>query len=150
MPQSLAKLYVHIVYSTKYRFPFIDSDIEDELFAYMGGTIRELGGFPFKINGMPDHVHICSSLPRTISIAKYVEEIKRNSSKWIKTKGEAYLDFAWQNGYAAFSVSPYSKNIVVNYIADQKKHHKKLSFKDELLLSLKKHKIEYNTDYLWD
>ena len=97
-------LNYHIIFSTKERYPFIDTTVEPELFAYMGDTINRCEGVPFLINGTTDHVHILSSLPRTMSLSKYIEEIKRNSSRWIKTKGSDYQKFAWQNGYGAFSV----------------------------------------------
>ncbi len=150
MAQSLTQLYTHIVFSTKKHFPFIKPAIEKELFAYLGGTIKGIGGIPFMINGMSDHIHVFSTLPKTIALSKFVEEIKRNSSRWIKTKGSAYQQFAWQNGYAGFSVSSSKKDTVVRYIANQKKHHKTLTFKDELLEFLKEYDIDYDERYLWD
>jgi REP element-mobilizing transposase RayT len=95
MSQSLSQLYTHIVFSTKKHFPFIKPVIEAELYAYMGGTIKRIGGIPFMINGMDDHVHIFSTLPKTVALSKFIEDIKRNSSRWIKTKGAAYQHFAW-------------------------------------------------------
>ena len=150
MAQSLSQLYIHIVFSTKKRFPFIRPEIEKELFAYMGGIIKNNGGIPFIINGMPDHIHIFTNLPRTISLAKYVENIKRNSSKWIKTKGDEYKNFAWQNGYAAFSVSSSVKEIVTRYIANQKQHHQKQKYKTEVIQFLKKYNVDFDENYLWD
>jgi REP element-mobilizing transposase RayT len=147
MAQSLAQLYVHIVFSTKKRFPFIKPP---ELYAYMGGTIKRLGGIPFMINGMPDHVHVFSSLPKTVALSKFIEDIKRTSSKWIKTKDIIYQHFAWQNGYAGFSVSSSKKDVVVKYIANQKKHHEKLTFKEEVLQFLNEYEVEYDERYLWD
>lgn len=99
---------------------------------------------------MPDHIHICCTLPRTISLSHYVEEIKRSSSKWMKTQEDNYLNFTWQRGYAAFSVSPSVKENVIKYITNQKKQHRKMSFKDELLIHLDRHNIKYDTKYLWD
>ncbi len=150
MAQSLAQLYTHIVFSTKKHFPFIKPVIEAELFAYMGGTIKGIGGIPFIINGMADHVHIFSTLPKTLALSKFIEDIKRNSSRWIKTKGISYQHFAWQNGYAGFSVSSSKKDTVVNYITNQKKHHKTLTYKEEVLKFLQEYNIEYNEQYLWD
>ena len=150
MAQSLSKVYLHIVFSTKKRFPFIKPEIEDELYAYMGGTIKKLGGIPFIINGMGDHIHIFSTLPRTIALSKFLEEIKRNSSKWIKTKGREYQNFAWQGGYAAFSVSDSVKDTVVQYIQNQKEHHRSLSFKEEVIKFLKKYDLDYDEKYLWE
>jgi putative transposase len=150
MPQSLAQVYVHIVFSTKERYPFIRPNMESELFAYMGDTIKRIGGIPHLINGTADHVHLLSSLPRTVALSKYIEEIKRNSSRWIKTKDNDYQKFAWQNGYGAFSVSSSQKESVIRYIAGQKEHHRDITFKDEFLAFLKKYNIEYNERYVWD
>ena len=150
MAQSLSKVYLHIVFSTKKRFPFIKPEIEDELYAYMGGTIKKLGGIPFIINGMGDHIHIFSTLPRTVALSKFLEEIKRNSSRWIKTKGREYQNFAWQGGYAAFSVSDSVKDTVVQYIQNQKEHHRSLSFKEEVIKFLKKYDLDYDEKYLWE
>lgn len=118
-------MYVHIIFSTKNHHPYIKSDVEKELFSYIGATIKRLNGIPFLINGTKDHIHIFSTLPRTISMAKFIEEIKRNCSRWIKSKGTSYKCFAWQNGYEAFSVSSSKKETVIKYIANQKGHPKK-------------------------
>lgn len=150
MPQSLAQIYVHIIFSTKERCPFLGESVEPELFAYMGNTIKRCEGVPFLINGTADHVHILSSLPRTMALSKYIEEIKRNSSRWIKTKGSDYQKFAWQNGYGAFSVSSSRKDSVLRYIAGQKDHHRKITFKEEFIAFLEKYGIEYDERYLWD
>jgi len=150
MPQSLAQIYVHIIFSTKERRPFINERIEPELFAYMGDTLKRCGGVPFLINGTADHVHLLSSLPRTMALSKYIEEIKRNSSRWIKTKDSQYEKFAWQGGYGAFSVSRSRKDSVVHYIAGQKDHHKTVTFKEEFIAFLQKYGIEYDEQYLWD
>ncbi|HDS83997.1 MAG TPA: transposase [Phycisphaerales bacterium] len=150
MSQSLAQLLIHIVFSAKGHYPFIEEAVESELYAYIGDTIKRLGGVPIKINGLSDHIHILSSMPKTVSLAKYLEEIKRNSSRWIKNKGGLYEKFAWQNGYGAFSVSASQRNTVVNYILNQKSHHKKMTFKEEMIAFLKKYQVEYDERYLWD
>ena len=150
MSQSLAQIYVHIIFSTKERYPFIDEMIEPELFAYMGDTIKRCQGVPFLINGTADHIHVLSSLPRTMSLSKYIEDIKRNSSRWIKTKDTQYEKFAWQSGYGAFSVSSSQKNSVMRYIAEQKQHHKRTKFEEEFVAFLEKYKIEYDKKYLWN
>lgn len=150
MSQSLAQILVHIVFSTKERFPFFEDTVESELFAYLGDTLKRAGGVPFKINGTADHVHIFSSMPKTVALSKYIEEIKRNSSRWIKTKGSHYEKFSWQNGYGAFSVSSSQKGAVIDYIVNQKEHHQKLTFKEEFLAFLEKYEIQYDERYLWD
>ena len=150
MAQSLSQINVHLIFSTKYRKEQIKSETESELFAYMGATINRLGGNPFIINGTADHVHLFSTLPRTIALAKFIEEIKKTSSKWIKTKDNCYNQFGWQEGYAAFSVSSSKKNDVIKYIKNQKEHHKKESFQDELLMFLNEYGIAFDEKYLWN
>ena len=150
MAQSLAKIFVHLVFSTKYRSPLIKPDIDNELYSYIGGIITGLGGIPIIINGVEDHIHILTTLPKTITLSKYLEEIKCSSSKWIKTKGINYKDFSWQRGYGAFSVSSYKVDVVKNYIARQKEHHKSQNFKIELIKFLEEYKVEYDERYLWD
>ena len=150
MAQSLAQMYVHIVFSTKERYPFIETDIEPQLYAYMAGTIKQMEGIPCLINGTADHIHILSTLPRTVTLAKYIEGIKRPSSRWLKTKGGMYEKFAWQNGYGAFSVSSSRVEAVKRYIAGQEEHHRTVTFKEEFLEFFRKYKVEYDERYLWD
>lgn len=150
MGQSLAQNYVHIVFSTKYRRPLISPEIESELHHYLGGICNRLECQAIKIGGYTDHIHILCMLSKKLTLAKLVEEIKSHSSKWIKTKGDAYRDFYWQNGYGAFSVSYYHTEKIISYIANQHAHHKKKDFPNEYLDLLKKHKTEYDERYLWD
>jgi len=150
MPQSFAQVYLHIVFSTKYRTPMIRPDVEKELFAFMGDSIKKHKCIPILINGMTDHVHVLCTLSRTVTIAKLLEDMKRNSSRWIKSKGDCYRRFDWQDGYAAFSVSASKKEAVVNYIANQKIHHKDLDYKTELLKFLDEYGVEYDEKYMWD
>ena len=150
MAQSLSQLHIHIIFSTKNHFPFIKPAIEEELYAYMGGTIKKIGGIPFVINGTADHVHIFAALPKTTALSKFIEDIKRSSSRWIKTKGTNWHNFGWQNGYAGFSVSSSQKHTLERYIANQKEHHKTLTFKNELRKFLHEYNIDYDERYLWD
>jgi putative transposase len=150
MTQSLSKMYVHIVFHTKYNQPFILPEIENELYAYIGGIIKANQSIPIKIGGVSDHIHILAAMSKNISLAKFVEEIKRNTSRWIKTKGKEYQNFAWQGGYGGFSVSSSALNVVSRYIENQKEHHRKVSFKDEYVQFLQEYKIDYDEDYLWD
>jgi putative transposase len=150
MPQSLVKNYVHIVYSTKHRFPFIDQPIENELYAYLGGICKNLESYPVEIGGYTDHIHILCLLSRKIALMKLVEELKTHSSSWIKTKGFQYRNFYWQNGYGGFSVNPNDTEIVARYIRNQYKHHNKETFQDEYRSFLKKHGMEYDERYVWD
>jgi putative transposase len=150
MGQSLVKNYIHIVFSTKYRQPLISEAIEDELYSYIGGICNALGCTPIKIGGYYDHVQILCMLSKKIALMKLLEEIKSHSSKWIKTKGESLKNFYWQDGYGAFSVNPAEVDIVIKYIANQKKHHGKKTFQDEYRAFLKKYRVEFDERYVWD
>lgn len=153
MGQSLVKNYVHIVFSTKYRRKLIDDEIESELFAYLGGICNDLNCQVLNVGGYRDHVHILCMLSKNIPLAKLMEEVKGHSSKWIKTKGERFKEFYWQNGYAAFSVDERGIEIVRMYIENQKEHHSgksKESFETELIRLLEENNIEYDLVYVLD
>lgn len=143
MSQSLVKNYIHIVFSTKYRQKLTDSAIEDELYMYLGGIANNLGCIPIKIGGYQDHVHILCLLSKNITLATLMSKMKSNSSKWIKTKGEAYRNFYWQNGYGAFSVK-------ASDIARQKEHHSRKTFQAEFRDYLEKNKMVFDERYVWD
>lgn len=149
MPQSLSRVLVHIIFSTKDRLRLIKPEIEPELFAYIAGVLNEHGAQPIKIGGEEDHVHILCALPRTMALCDLLEKIKKRSSKWIKTKGPQYRRFAWQGGYGVFSVGEYGIERVKRYIAAQKKHHRSVTFKDEFREFLDRYRIEYDEKYLW-
>lgn len=150
MPQSLVRNYIHLIFSTKHRQPFIDSFIEPELHRYIGGICLGLDCQPIQAGGCADHVHVLYLLNKKITLVKSVEEIKSHSSLWMKTQGEAYRDFYWQIGYGAFSVNPYEVERVIDYIMAQKAHHAKRTFQNEFRAFLKKYKIEYDERYVWD
>ena len=150
MPQSFALDFVHIVFSTKYREPFLHDGIRDRMFAYMGGICNEFECTPIIIGGYYDHVHILCNLSRKIALMKLVEEVKTHSSKWIKHEDEKCLNFYWQHGYAGFSVDRNTMEIKKNYIANQMKHHLKIEFQPEYRLFLKEHEQEYDERYVWD
>lgn len=150
MGQSLVKNYIHIVFSTKYRQPLITDDIEGELHAYLGGICKKLECHPLKVGGYTDHIHILCMLSRKITLMKLLEEIKSHSSKWVKTKGDNFKDFYWQNGYGAFSVKPSEVDVVIRYIANQKEHHSKKTFQNEYKAYLKKYDVEFDERYVWD
>ena len=149
MSQSLSKMYVHIVFHTKHNQDLIKDDIESELYAYLGGILKDNKSVPIEINGIEDHVHILCILSKNISLADLLEELKRNSSRWIKTKGADYTDFAWQGGYGGFSVSQSKVDVVRKYIQNQKEHHKTETFKEEYIRFLKEYNVDYDPDYLW-
>jgi REP element-mobilizing transposase RayT len=151
MPQSLAQIYLHVVFSTKDRRPWLqDAGIREELHNYLGGTCNNLDCPVLRVGGVEDHVHILCRLGRSISISDLVKELKRESSKWLKTKSPALADFYWQSGYGAFSVSPSHVDPLRTYIENQAEHHKRESFQDELRRLLKMYGLEWDERYVWD
>jgi putative transposase len=150
MGQSLVKNYIHLVFSTKHRQPLIHPPVEEELHSYLGGICKNIGCQPIKVGGYTDHVHMLFMLSQKIALMKVVEEVKSHSSKWVKTKGEGYENFYWQDGYGAFSVYPNEIDRVITYIANQKQHHSKKTFQDEYRSILKKYEVEYDERYVWD
>jgi putative transposase len=150
MPQSLAKLLVHLIYSTKNREPVLRDDVRDELHRYTAGILRELESPAILINSVEDHVHILYSHSKNYSPSKIVEEVKTGTSKWIKTKGIAYAVFHWQNGYGAFSISQSAVADVVDYINSQKEHHRRKTFQEEYREFLRRYEVLYDERYVWD
>lgn len=148
MSQSFVQIYVHIVFHTKDNLKVIREDIENKLFAYLGGILRNHKSTPLQIGGTSDHIHILCSLSKTMAPADLVEEIKKSSSKWIKTKGVHYKNFYWQDGYGGFSVSNSGVETVKRYILNQKKHHEKVSFIDEYKTLLEAYGIPFEDRYL--
>ena len=150
MPQSLSKVYVHITFSTKHRQKLIDKTIETRLHEYIGGICKQLECNPIRVGGYTDHIHILCTLSKKITQIKLLEEVKKQSSKWIKKQDTKYSDFYWQDGYGIFSVNPTEINIVEKYIKNQHEHHSKRTFQDEFRAFLKKYNIDYNEKYVWD
>jgi len=150
MGQSLVKNYLHIVFSTKHRKPLIKGPIENDLHAYLGGICNNLECQPIKIGGYTDHIHILCMLSKKIALMKLLEELKSHSSKWVKTKGDDYKNFYWQNGYGAFSVKPSETERVINYIPNQHEHHRKKSFQDEYRAFLEEYQVAFDERYVWD
>jgi len=148
MPQSLARVLVHLVFSTKNREPFITTDHRDRMFAYLGGTLNALKCPVIIVGGMPDHVHLLFALSRTISLSKVAEEVKKESSKWAKT--QIHPGFYWQNGYGVFSVSPSNVDAVTQYIANQEKHHHAKTFQDEYRELCRKSGMSIDERFVWD
>jgi REP element-mobilizing transposase RayT len=151
MPQSLAKILVHTVFSTKDRHPFLrDNALREELHRYLGGILTNLDCQPIIVGGIEDHVHLLCALPRTCEAAEMVKEVKRGSSLWIKTRSSDLQDFAWQNAYGIFSIGFSQIESVRIYIACQEEHHLKISFQDEFRRLLKRYEIEFDERYVWD
>ena len=151
MAQSLSAVYVHLVFSTKNRFPFLqDLDTRHATFAYLSGTSRKLDCPTIAVGGMPDHVHVLARLGRTISQADWVKEAKRVTNGWLKKQEPHRSKFEWQSGYAAFSVSQSNLAHVRKYINEQETRHCKFGFQDELRTLLRKHEIDFDERYVWD
>lgn len=150
MGQSLVKNYLHIIFSTKYREPLIHEPVESELHAYLGGVCKNLECQPIKIGGYTDHIHILCMLSKKIALMKLLEEVKSSSSSWIKTKDQELMNFRWQGGYGAFSVNPAEVDYVINYIANQKEHHRKKTFQEEYREFLWKYGVGFDERYVWD
>ncbi len=151
MPQSLSKVYVHIVFSTKNRFPFLnDASIRKEMHAYLGGTLNEIECPVLAVGGTSDHVHILCTLSKNHSLADVIGKVKRSSSKWVKEKGRSVNKFAWQIGYGAFSVSQSGIEKVCQYIQQQEEHHRRKTFQDEFRSFLNLYQIQYDERYVWD
>jgi REP element-mobilizing transposase RayT len=149
MPQSLVRVLVHIVFSTKNRENLILPEYEPGLYSYITGVVRNQGSRFIIGNGIEDHVHILASLGRTTDVATLIGAIKRGSSRWMKEEF-GLMRFAWQSGYGAFSVSRSQEDSVIGYIANQKEHHRVQTFQEEFLELLRLHEVEYDERYLWD
>ncbi len=150
MPQSLARLHIHLVFSTKNRERIITDDVRSTLHAYMATVLQNLGCAPVLINSVEDHAHLLFDLARTISISQAVEDVKKSSSKWIKTQGPEFAGFAWQAGYGAFAVSESNVETVRAYIANQREHHRTKTFQEEYRAFLERHNVAFDERYVWD
>lgn len=150
MSSSLVKVLVHIVFSTRKRAPFIDAGLKAELHPYMVGIVRQRGCDLIALGGMPDHVHLLLRLKADLKLADLVRAVKAVSSKWIHERPQSIPEFAWQAGYAAFSVSQSKEAAVKSYILNQEAHHRRESFEEELMEMLKRHQINFDPTKLFD
>ncbi len=151
MPQSLANILVHTIFSTKDRQPFLhDPDLREELHRYLSGILIQLSCPPLAVGGVADHVHLLFSLSRTCEPAQVVKELKRGSSIWLKTKAPTLQEFAWQSGYGMFSIGFSQIETVRAYIAKQEEHHRAVSFQEEYRDFLRRYEIQYDERYVWD
>ena len=150
MPQSLASIHLHLVFSTKKREPWLTADHAQRVYDYIGGTLRGNGCVLIAAGGMPDHVHLLASVSRELSTSEVVKLVKSNSSRWIHDTFPKLANFAWRSGYGAFAVSFSNIPDVRRYIANQETHHAKHSFQDEFREFLRKHEIEWDEKYVWD
>ena len=149
MPQSLSKVLIHLIFSTKHREPLISEAIGPRLHGYIAGILHNLGSPSLQTGGASDHLHILFALGRTISQAEIVEEIKKSSSKWMKTDADVPV-FFWQAGYGAFSIGESQANTVIAYIQNQAEHHRKMTFQEEYRKFLARYKVPYDERYVWD
>jgi putative transposase len=150
MAHTYTNLLTHVIFSTKDRAPCIDMQLKPELFAYLGGMVREVGGKAYAINGTTDHVHLLISLPPIIALSDAMRTIKANTSRWAGEKWSARRQFGWQTGYGAFSVSRSNIREVLTYIRNQETHHQKVTFQEEFIAFLKRHEIGYDERYIWE
>ena len=148
MSRTYTHLLVHVVFSTKERFPFLSGDIGPQLHAYAGGVARRSGAKALVVGGIPDHVHLLLSLSADTSVADVVRLVKTNTSKWLRGRTPRLTEFAWQAGYSAFSVSESSREAVASYIRGQEEHHRRLSFREDLVALLERHGVAWDERYL--
>jgi REP element-mobilizing transposase RayT len=149
MPKSYTNLLYHIIFSTRDRRPLITSERRKLLYEYVGGTIRGLGGISLAIGGIEDHIHLLAKLRPDKALSELLRDLKSNSSGWMHDVFPDAKDFAWQHGYGAFTVSASQVRAVSRYIADQERHHRNRSFRDEFVEILRIHEIEFDEKYLW-
>ena len=150
MAQTLVSLYIHVVFSTKNRVKVTPSEIERELYAYIGGIISNHSSKLLAANGTTNHAHLLISLGKNILIPALVGHIKRDSSKWLKSKSSMLSKFSWQDGYSVFSVGHLQLTSVIKYIGDQKTHHKDKLFEDEMRDFYRKYDVAFDDRYVWD
>ena len=144
MPKTFTQIFLHIVFSVKNRQAILKKENLPNVFRYISAIVKDKGGFPIAVNGTTDHVHILCGIPSTIQLSKYVSEIKSISSGFIKREKYASSDFSWQESYGAFSVSKSHLDALYKYISNQEEHHRKITFKEELIQLLKDSEVEFN------
>jgi REP element-mobilizing transposase RayT len=149
MPQSLTQIYLHIVFSTKHRNPFLkEKPLRDQMHAYLAGICKNLECSALIVGGIEDHVHILCRQSKNMAVSDFLRELKRDSSKWAKT--QSLTEFHWQGGYGAFSISPGHVELVKQYIANQEEHHRSETFQDEFRRLCRKYGVAIDERYVWD
>ena len=149
MSQSLSQIYLHIIFHVKTTSPKIKDEHLDRVHSYIGQLVNATGSRALRVGGVEDHVHVVCTLSRDGMVSHLVEEVKRNSSRWIKSLDAHYTQFAWQGGYAAYSISQSVLDMAIKYVDNQREHHKKLSYRDEYIQFLKLYKVEYDEKYIF-
>jgi putative transposase len=150
MLQSLSKVIVHIVFSTKDRVAWLDRDVRPRIHTHIATICRDLNAEALRVRGVANHLHIIMTLPRALSQSEMIETVKKTSSKWIKGLDSKYRQFHWQRGYGAFSVSPSQLHSVLEYVRNQEEHHRTRSFQEEYREFLRKYGVEFDERYMWD
>ena len=150
MSQSLSLVILHLIFSTKDRFPCLDPITRQNLHAYLGSVARNSTCEAYRVGGTADHVHLAVRLCRTLTIAELIEELKTSSSKWIKKQRPGLHRFSWQRGYGAFSVGTNDLDALITYIANQEEHHRVRTFQEEYLALLRKYGVQYDERYIGD
>ena len=150
MPQSLASLLAHLVFSTKNRERWLPDELRDQLHAYIGGILASHGGILLKAGSVEDHIHLLVSHPRTMSPADLVKTIKIATSKWLKDRDRSFAGFQWQAGYGIFSISPGHRPALERYLANQAEHHRGTDFQEEYRRLLSRYGVEWDERYVWD
>ena len=150
MPQSLAKLYTHLVFSTKHRERCLSEDLRVDLHAYLGGTLPGLGCVPIEINFEAEHIPALFLLGRTIALSEAIGNLKTSSNDWLRGKGARFAQFYGQGGYGAFSIGQSGVGELRQYIRGQREHHKQVSFQDDFRAFLRRYEVAYDERYVWD
>jgi putative transposase len=150
MPQSLSKLYVHLIFSTQHREPLLIPSVRWPLHAYLATVLKNQDCPALRIGGTIDHAHLLFRLSKNLALADVVEKVKTSSSKWLKTQAGTLQSFHWQNGYGGFSVSAAEVDSVARYIEGQEEHHRVVSFQDEYRRFMEEYRVEYDERYVWD
>ena len=150
MPQSHSHVILHIIFSTKNREPWIDRELRPRLHGYLATIGRDNGSEVYRVGGVADHVHLVATLPRTVTQADLLEELKKHSSRWVKEVDEKYGGFAWQRGYGAFSVGQEELAGKIRYVEGQEEHHRTVTFQEEYRRILKEHGVAFDERYVWD
>ncbi|BCU76534.1 IS200/IS605 family transposase [Luteolibacter sp. LG18] len=150
MPQSLARVLLHLVFSTKNRERWLDAPLRPALYGYMAAVGRDLGCEVFRIGGVDDHVHLAIDLGRTVSVSEFVKKVKQTSSVWLKEQSRPHAAFEWQRGYGSFSIGQSQLARLIEYIDGQEDHHRKIGFADEYRALLRKYKMQGDERFMWD
>ncbi len=151
MPQSLVQIYVHLIFSTKQRAPFLkDHGFRQQVHAYLAGICKHQDSTAVIVGGVEDHVHLLCRLSKSLDISSLVRELKRDSTKWIHEQRPQLADFHWQSGYGAFSISPTHVERLIEYITNQEQHHRDESYQDEFRRLCRLYSIEIDERYVWD